>query len=67
VMNDSMTLRTRLALRGEIEVVLVEPARPCGRVVIGAGPARTILAPNNTVVERRPTDDPTSCLGDHGS
>ena len=32
------------------------------RVVIGAEPARTILAPHNTVVDRHPADDPDVLL-----
>jgi hypothetical protein len=36
--------------------------RLCRRVVIGAEPARIILAPHNTVVDRHPADDPDVLL-----
>ena len=37
--------------------------RLCRRVVIGAEPARTILARHNSVVDRHPADDPDVLLG----
>lgn len=36
--------------------------RLCRRVVIGAEPARTILAPHNAVADSHPADDPETCL-----
>jgi hypothetical protein len=38
--------------------VIAARIRLCRRVVIGAEPARTILAPHNAVVDRHPGDDP---------
>ena len=51
-------------LEGAIGLLAIVAARVrlCRRVVIGAEPARTILAPHNTVADRHPADDPDVLL-----
>jgi hypothetical protein len=51
-------------LEGAIGLLAVVAARVrlCRRVVIGAEPARTLLALHNTVVDRRAADDPDILL-----
>jgi len=53
------------ALEGAIGLLAIVAARVrlCRRVVIGAEPVRTILAPHNAVTDRHPTDDPDVLLG----
>jgi hypothetical protein len=52
------------ALDGATGLLAIVAARVrlCRRVVIGAEPARTILAPHNIVVDRHPADDPDVLL-----
>ena len=54
----------RCTAEGAIGLLAIIAARVrlCRRVVIGAEPARTILAPHNTVVDRHPGDDPDVLL-----
>lgn len=42
--------------------IVTARVRLCRRVVIGAEPARTILAPHNAVADRHPADDPDVLL-----
>jgi len=52
------------ALEGAIGLLAIVGARVrlCRRVVVGAEPARTILAPHNAVADRHPADDPDVLL-----
>ena len=52
------------ALEGAVGLLAIVAARVrlCRRVVIGAEPARTILAPHNAVADRHPADDPDVLL-----
>jgi hypothetical protein len=52
------------ALKSAIGLLAIVAARVrlCRRVVIGAEPARTILAPHNAVAARHPADDPDVML-----
>jgi hypothetical protein len=52
------------ALEGATGLLAVVAARVrlCRRVVIGAEPSRTILAPHNRVIDRHPADDPDVLL-----
>jgi len=52
------------ALESAIGLLAIVAARVrlCRRVVIGAEPARTILAPHNAVADRHPADDPDVML-----
>jgi len=52
------------SLEGAIGLLAIVGARVrlCRRVVIGAEPARTILAPHNAVTGRHPADDPDVLL-----
>jgi hypothetical protein len=54
----------RRTLEGAVGLLAIVAARVrlCRLVVIGAEPARTILAPHNTVVDRHPADDPDVLL-----
>jgi hypothetical protein len=51
-------------LEGAIGLLAIVAARVrlCRRVVVGAEPARIILAPHNAVVDRHPADDPDVLL-----
>ena len=53
------------SLEGAIGLLAIVGARVrlCRRVVVGAEPARTILAPHNAVADRHPADDPDVMLG----
>jgi hypothetical protein len=52
------------ALESAVGLLAIVAARVrlCRRVVIGAEPARTIVAPHNVVVDRHPADDPDVLL-----
>jgi hypothetical protein len=53
------------ALESAVGLLAIVAARVrlCRRVVIGAEPARTILAPHNAVGDRHPAEDPDVMLG----
>jgi hypothetical protein len=66
---EHLTMRARggadpCALEGAIGLLAIVGARLrlCRRVVVGAEPARTILAPHNAVTDRHPADDPDVLL-----
>jgi hypothetical protein len=59
--NGSLDLRALDGATGLLAIVAAR-VRLCRRVVIGAEPARTILAPHNAVADRHPADDPDVLL-----
>jgi hypothetical protein len=65
VVTQASSSADRRALESIVGLLAVVAARIrlCRRVVIGAEPARVILAPHNTVIERHPADDPDVFLG----